>query len=357
MSSTNTFWHLPPIKDRKGWNALVKKTDNIPKPGPKEILIKLRASSLNFRDLTISQNQYPLTLKDDWVIPASDGAGEVVGLGEGSTLWKEGDRVVSIFNRDHLHGPTPTAEEAATGFGGAIDGFLTHYTVVPETAVVPIPEYLSFEEAATLTCAAVTAWNGLYGIESESLKPGQTVLVQGTGGVSVFALQIALAAGANVIATSSSQKKFDKVMQTLDPAQRSRVQFINYTEIKDWGKEAVKLNKGKGVDFVVEIGGAGTVQQSFEAIKLGGVIANIGHRAAVGDEGVPHVPYLALTKGALFRGTLIGSRQQFLDMLRTFETHKIKPLIDSEFSFEDTPKAYEHLSSGSHIGKIVIKIP
>ncbi|KAE8218108.1 hypothetical protein CF319_g7949, partial [Tilletia indica] len=120
---------------------------------------------------------------------------------------------------------------------------------------------------------------------------------------------------------------------------------------------AVKLNKGKGVDFVVEIGGAGTVQQSFEAIKLGGVIADIGFRAAAGNEGVPHVPYLALTKGALFRGTLIGSRQQFLDMLRTFETHKIKPMIDREFSFEDTPKAYEYLSSGSHIGKIVIKIP
>ncbi|KAE8222629.1 hypothetical protein CF319_g4209 [Tilletia indica] len=339
------------------WDTLQKKTGDIPQPGPKEILIKLHASSLNYRDLVSTSDQYPLPIKEGGVIPTSDGAGEVVGLGQGSTLWAKGDRVVSIFNRDHLYGSTPTAEEFGTGFGNAIDGFLTQYAVVPETAVVRIPEYLSFEEAATLSCAAVTAWNGLYGIESESLKPGQTVLVQGTGGVSIFALQIALAAGANVISTSSSQDKFDKVMQALDPTHRSRVQFINYTKVKEWGKEAVKLNNGKGLDFVVEIGGAGTVQQSFEAIKMGGLIANIGHRAAAGDEGVPHVPYLALSKGVIFRGTLIGSRQQFLDLLRTFEANKIRPVIDREFDFEDVPKAYEYLSSGSHVGKIVIKIP
>ncbi|KAE8234296.1 hypothetical protein CF326_g670 [Tilletia indica] len=383
---SNTFWLLPTLKARKAmdaalkeddnnnnpkemlsnlrasslafrWDTLQKKTGDIPQPGPKEILIKLHASSLNYRDLVSTSDQYPLPIKEGGVIPTSDGAGEVVGLGQGSTLWAKGDRVVSIFNRDHLYGSTPTAEEFGTGFGNAIDGFLTQYAVVPETAVVRIPEYLSFEEAATLSCAAVTAWNGLYGIESESLKPGQTVLVQGTGGVSIFALQIALAAGANVISTSSSQDKFDKVMQALEPTHRSRVQFINYTKVKEWGKEAVKLNNGKGLDFVVEIGGAGTVQQSFEAIKMGGLIANIGHRAAAGDEGVPHVPYLALSKGVIFRGTLIGSRQQFLDLLRTFEANKIKPVIDREFSFEDVPKAYEYLSSGSHVGKIVIKIP
>ncbi|KAK0545571.1 hypothetical protein OC846_004892 [Tilletia horrida] len=355
MSGNNEFWQLPPIKERKGWASLVKKSGSIPEPGPKEVLVKIHAVSLNFRDLTISRNEYPLVVKqDEPVIPASDGAGEVVKVGAGTTLWKQGDRVVSIFNRDHLYGPSPDEQSAATGFGGAIDGFLQQYAVVPETAVVPIPEYLNYKEAATLTCAAVTAWNGLYGIASQSLISGQTVLIQGTGGVSVFGLQIALAAGANVIATSSSQQKFDKVLHTLSPEQQKRVQFINYTEVKEWGKEAVKLNGDKPLDFVIEIGGAGTAEQSFEAIKIGGIIANIGHRAAA--DGVPHIPYLALTKGVLFRGTLIGSRQQFLDLLRTFETHQIRPIIDREFSFEDTPKAYEYMWSGSHVGKVVINL-
>ncbi|KAK0535725.1 hypothetical protein OC834_001413 [Tilletia horrida] len=354
-ASSNTYWELPAPKERQGWDSLSKQSGNIPEPGPKEVLVKVRASSLNFRDLTISKQQYPLYLKDDKLIPASDGAGEIAKLGPGTSLWKEGDRVVSIFNRDHLYGPSPDEESATTGFGGAIDGFLTTYAVVPETALVPIPDYLSFEEAATLTCAAVTAWNGLYGIASQPLTAGQTVLVQGTGGVSVFGLQIALAAGANVIATSSSKQKFDKVLESVPAEQRGRVKFINYTETKEWGKEAVKLNGGKPVDFVIEIGGAGTVEQSFEAIKIGGIIANIGHRAEA--DGVPHVPYLALTKGTIFRGTLIGSRQQFLDMLRVFETHQIKPIIDRVYDFADTPKAYEYMWSGSHVGKVVIKIP
>ncbi|KAE8183578.1 hypothetical protein CF328_g8138 [Tilletia controversa] len=329
-SNSNTFWQLPPINERKGWASLFKTTGEIPQPGPKEVLIKLHASSLNFRDLVISRNQYPLALKDEPVIPASDGAGEVLKLGEGVSLWKKGDRVAPIFNRDHLYSHTPNQQEAATGFGGAIDGFLTQYAIVPETALVSIPDYLSFEEAATLTCAAVTAWNGLYGIASETLRPGQTVLVQGTGGVSVFALQIALAAGANVIATSSSKQKFDKVMESVSTEQRKRVQFINYNEIKEWGKEAVKLNGGKPVDFVIEIGGAGTIAQSFEAIRPGGVIANIGFRAATGDEPAPNVASLVLIKGAIFRGIQIGSRQQFQDMLRVFEAHKIRPVIDRE---------------------------
>ncbi|CAD6929485.1 unnamed protein product, partial [Tilletia controversa] len=160
-SNSNTFWQLPPVKERKGWISLVKTTGEIPQPGPKEVLIKLHAGSLNFRDLIIT--------------------GEILKLGEGVSLWKKGARVAPIFNRDHLYKHTPTKQEMATGFGGPIDGFLTQYAVVPETALVSIPDYLSFEEAATLTCAAVTAWNGLYGIASEALRPGQTVLVQGTG--------------------------------------------------------------------------------------------------------------------------------------------------------------------------------
>ncbi|KAL9933278.1 hypothetical protein V8E36_007996 [Tilletia maclaganii] len=299
----------------------------------------------------------PISQKPGKVIPGSDCAGEVVKLGPGASLWKQGDRVSAIFNRDHLYGPSPDEESSKTGFGGGIDGFLAQYQVVPETALVPIPEYLSYEEAATLPCAAVIAWNGLYGVLSQQLIPGQTVLVQGTGGVSMFALQLALAAGANVIATSSNKAKLDKVLHSVSAEQRQRVKFINYKETKEWGKEAVKLNGGKPVDFIIEIGGAGTVEQSFEAIRIGGIIANIGHRAAVEGDKIPHVPYLALTNCALFRGTLIGSRQLFLDMLRVFETHKIKPVIDRVFDFNELPKAYEYMWSGSHVGKVVVKIP
>ncbi|KAL9941100.1 hypothetical protein V8E36_000588 [Tilletia maclaganii] len=332
-SSSYEFWQLPDVPERKGWDSLTKQTGTIPEPGPKEVLVKIHASSLNYRDLTISRNEYPLYLKPGTIIPGSDCAGEVVKLGPGASLWKQGDRVSAIFNRDHLFGPSPDEESSKTGFGGGLDGFLTQYQVVPEIALVPIPEYLSYEEAATLPCAAVTAWNGLYGVLSEQL---------GTGGVSVFALQLALAAGANVIATSSNKAKLDKVLHSVSAEQRQRVKFINYKETKEWGKEAVKLNGGKPVDFMIP-----HANQPRDRRR---------RNRRAGDK-IPHVPYLALSKGALFRGTLIGSRQLFLDMLRTFETHKIKPVIDRVFDFNELPEAYEYLWSGSHVGKVVVKIP
>lgn len=354
MSGTRKFWTLPEPSARQGFSSLKLKEGPIPKPEPYEVLIKVHAASLNYRDLIIAKNQYPLDLKQAELIPTSDGAGEVVAVGSKVSKWKQGDRVASLFTQGHQYGSTPDKDEVRTTLGGRYDGMLAQYVALPETGIVRIPSHLSYEEAATLPCAALTAYNALYGIPSEQLRAGDTVVAQGTGGVSIFVLQLATAAGAKVVITSSSDDKLQKALSLVPQNLRHLVTTVNYKTNPDWDKVALQVTDGKGVDHVVEVGGPGTLEKSFNSIKRGGVISTIGF-VAQGEP--PNIAYHALLTGATFKGVLVGSRQQFEHMNQIIEDHKIKPLVDKVFAFEKAEEAYEYQWSQAHVGKVVISVP
>lgn len=270
------------------------------------------------------------------------------------TEWKEGDRVVANFTQEHIAGRL-TRDVGLTQLGGEAQGLLGEYFIFPKTGVVKIPDYLSFEEASCLPCAALTAWNALYGLTP--LRPGQTVLLQGTGGVSTFALQIAHAAGAKTIVTSSSDDKLAKAEDL------GATYGINYNKTPDWAAEAMKITKGKGVDHIIEIGGTLTLQASFDAIGFNGQIHCIGHitnpdpLGAGKDLRGPDAAFLALDRLCVVRGVVVGSREQLQDMLECFETNDIRPVIDRMFPFEKAREAYDYLWSSTHTGKVVIQVP
>ncbi|KAI0651159.1 NAD-P-binding protein [Trametes meyenii] len=316
----------------------------IPQLKATEVLVKVHAVSLQYRDLIVAKGQYPLGQKEN-PVPGSDLAGEIIALGAEVSGWKVGDRVSSNFATDHIFGEV-TAEIKATGLGAPIDGVLTEYKVLPAHALVHIPEHLSYEEASTLPCAAVTAYNALLG--PNPLKGGDVVLVQGTGGVSIFGLQLAVASGATVIATSSSDRKLE-IAKKLGAAYT-----INYKTTPDWDQEALKITNGRGVDHILEVGGPGTLNKSVNAIRYGGTISVIGFVAGQAD--VSELPVKILAKAAIVRGILIGSRQQFEDMNRLISAVKLRPVVDKVFSFEDTRKAYEYQDSQQHVGKVVVKV-
>ncbi|GAK63742.1 NAD P-binding protein [Moesziomyces antarcticus] len=353
MSGTHKFYALPEFSARKGFESLSIKEGAIPKPEYNEVLIKVHAVSLNYRDLIITMNGYPLELKHDELIPASDGAGEIVSVGSKVSKWKKGDRVMGIFTQAHQSGSTPSKEENKTALGGAVNGMLAQYVALPDTGVVRVPSHLSYEEAATLPCAALTAYNALYGIPSQQLRAGDTVVAQGTGGVSVFALQLAVAAGAKVVITSSSDDKLNKAVELIPQGLRHLVTTVNYKTNPDWDKVVLDVTKGNGADHVVEVGGPGTLEKAFGSIKRGGVISTIGF-VAQGE--TPNVPYLALTTGAFFKGILVGSREQFEHMNQIIEDHSIKPLVDKVFPFEQAQEAYAYQWSQAHVGKVVIRV-
>ncbi|EJU01520.1 NADP-binding protein [Dacryopinax primogenitus] len=309
-----------------------------------EVLLKVHAVSLNYRDLKIALNQYPLPLGQH-IFPVSDAAGEIVQLGEGCKKFTLGDRVMPNFTRDHLTGG-PTLSALLTAHGGAIDGFLREYAVVPEYCLVRVPEGWTYEEGASLPCAAVTAYNALMGLIP--MKGGDTVLIQGTGGVSIFGLQIAVASGANVIITSSSDAKLELAKSLGAHA------FINYRTHPDWEQEVLRLTDGEGVDYIVEVGGPGTLQKSFKCIKYSGIISSIGFVAEQGDPG--NIAMLALARGVIFRGILIGSREQFEAMCKLFEVAGVHPVVDKVFKFDEAKEAYRYLESQKHVGKVVIRI-
>ena len=317
---------------------LIERTD--PSPGYGQILIKLRAVSLNYRDLMVVKGLYnpnlPLPL-----IPCSDGVGEVVALGEGVTRVKVGDRVAGIFFQTWLSGKL-TEEKTRSALGGAIDGLLAEYAVLNEDGVVPVPEHLTDVEAATLPCAAVTAWNAL--VTSGNLKPGDTVLVQGTGGVSIFALQFAQVLGARVIATSSSDEKLER-LQSL-----GATETINYKQTPNWGKKVQELTGG--VDQVVEVGGAGTLNESLKAVGYGGQISLIG--VLTGGKGEITTGAI-LMKNVRVQGIYVGSREIFEDMNRAIALHKIQPICDRVFPLDSARAALEYMESGAHFGKICIQ--
>ncbi len=330
------------IQSKFGLDSLTLTERPEPSPGFGQVLIKLRAASLNYRDMMVVKGLYnpnlPLPL-----IPMSDGVGEVVAVGEGVTRVKTGDRVAGIFMQKWLSGELAEAE-AQSALGGAIDGLLAEYAVLHEDGVVHLPEHLTDEQAATLPCAAVTAWNAL--IASGSVKAGDTVLIQGTGGVSLFALQFAQLVGARVIATSSSNEKLERVRQM------GASDGINYKQTPDWGKKVRELTTGVGVDHVVEVGGAGTLNQSLRAVRYGGQISLIGVlTGGVGEIGTASI----LMKNVRVQGIYVGSREMFEAMNRAIALHQLQPIVDRVFPFKEALLALRYMESGAHFGKICIR--
>jgi NADPH:quinone reductase-like Zn-dependent oxidoreductase len=309
-----------------------------------KVRVKLFAAALNFRDLLVTKGLYNPRLKTPLGnIPMSDGAGEVLEVGEGVSRFKVGDRVVASFMPDWLSGEV-TEESAKSALGGSVDGVLTTARLFDEKALLPIPAHLSYEEAATLPCAAVTAWHGLF--VSAALKPGETVLLLGTGGVSIFALQFAKMTGARTIITSSSDEKLERAKEL------GADDLINYRKQPDWEKAVLELTGKRGVDHVIEVGGNGTLGKSMRAVRMGGHIALIGVLA--GAENVDTRPLLM--KNVRLDGIFVGSKEMFEAMNKAIVVAKLHPVIDSTFAFADALKAFSYLESGAHFGKIVIKI-
>lgn len=343
----------------KSFDALkLNETASIPQPAKGEIQIKFHAVSLNFRDLIIARKSYPLAMNDN-VVPASDGAGEVTAVGEGVTTFAIGDRVSPNFNADHFSGNLD-AKSAGTGLGGALDGCLREYGCFRALSCVKLPDTLSYEECATLPCAALTAWNGLTGSADSPLKAGQWVLVEGTGGVSVFGAQIALASGCQVILTSSSDEKAASAVSKITAGREheaARLHTINYAEDAEWGATALALTGDRGVNHILEVGGEKTTGQALKCLTVGGQICVIGFIAQTGSS----LPGAALLGGILggnvrVRGILVGSVAQFNEMNQFLEAHKIKPVVDRVFRFDQAKEAYEYQWSQKHLGKVVVKI-
>jgi NADPH:quinone reductase-like Zn-dependent oxidoreductase len=311
-----------------------------PEPGVNQVLVRMHAWSLNYRDLMTVTGRYNPRLKLPQ-IPLSDGAGEIVAVGHGVKGVKPGDRVANTFFERWVSGAA-TDELARTALGAGRDGVLAEYVVLHEDGIIPIPENLSYEEAATLPCAALTAWNAL--VVEGRIKAGDVVLTLGTGGVSIFALQFALLHGARVIITSSSDDKLAKAREL------GAAHTINYKQTPDWSKSVRQLTGGHGVDLVVELGGAGTFNQSVAALRRGGQISLIGVLAQGGEANI--VPILM--NGIRVQGIFVGSREMFTAMNAAIAFHCLHPVIHRTFSFDEVAEAFRLMESGGHFGKICV---
>ena len=313
-----------------------------PAPAAGEIRVRIHAASLNFRDALVVNGVFP---SRDGLIPLSDGAGVVEDVGEGVTGFKPGDAVVSVFHPQWRDGHIDRSE-LDNSPGGPADGFACEMVTRPATHFTPAPEHLSHREAATLTCAGVTAWRAV--VTDGQVKPGEYALVQGTGGVSLFALQFAKLAGATVIATSSSAEKLAKLTAL------GADHVIDYRETPKWGEAVLALTGGLGVEHVVEVGGPHTIGQSFAAARTAAHIAIIG---AAGGFEIDTMPFaIVQAKRLKLQAVTVGSRRDQLDMVRAIEAHGLKPVIDSSFPLENLSAAFAHLKSGTHFGKICIDI-
>ncbi|WP_434389498.1 zinc-dependent alcohol dehydrogenase family protein [Melittangium boletus] len=314
-----------------------------PEPGPFQVRVRVKATSLNYRDLMMVRGQYNPRQKLP-LVPNSDGAGVVDAVGPGVTRVKPGDRVMGLFSQNWLAGGLTRSTQLQT-LGGPLDGALADTMIVHEDGAVPTPAYLSDEEAATLPCAAVTAWSAL--VTQGGLQAGDTVLVQGTGGVSLFALQIARLMGARVLVTSSKDDKLARA-RTLGAAEG-----INYVSTPDWDKAARALTGGVGVDHVVEVGGAGTLERSLRAVRTGGTVSVIGVLSGAAHS-VNVLPMLM--NNLRVQGIFVGHRASFEAMTRAFAQHELHPVVDRVFPFAEAVAAFEHLQSGAHFGKVVIRV-
>ncbi len=319
---------------------------NLPEPTPAagEVLIRFHAASLNYRDFMVVSGSYNPKMKLP-AVPFSDGAGEIVAIGNGVTKWSVGDRVMPIFAQRWFDGDSSEEKRRTSlGAGAQWDGVLREFGTFSEESVVAIPEHLSYEEAATLPCAALTSWNAL--AVSGRVKAGDSVLTLGTGGVSVFAAQFAKMFGARVVATSGSGEKVERLKSM------GFEEVVNYRERDDWDKAVLEIVGMPGVDHVVEVGGAGTLAKSINAVRIGGHVAMIG--ALTGAAGFN--PTTVFMKSIRLQGIFTGSRTMFEDMNKAITVNRLKPVIARVFEFDQAREALRHMESASHFGKIVVRI-
>jgi len=332
-------WRIPAFGIEK--LERVELPDPVPQRG--EVVVRVHAVAWNYRDLMMTLGKYNPKMKLPRV-PCSDGAGEVVAVGEGVTRVQVGDRVCGVFMQNWIDGDADAAKTRGA-LGGDIDGMLREFVVLHERGVVHFPVHLSWEEAATLPCAGVTAWNAL--VHAGGIKAGDTVVILGTGGVSIFALQFAKMMGARVLGTSSSDAKLERAKALgLDAG-------INYRAQPAWDEWVMAETGGKGADIVVEVGGAGTLTRSLRSLRIGGAVAQIGVLSE-GGEGI-EVPLL-LYRQVRLRGIYVGSRADFEMMNRAVSQQKLKPVVDEVFSFGDAPAALRRMQSGAHFGKLVTSV-
>ncbi|KAJ3179245.1 hypothetical protein HDU85_004935 [Gaertneriomyces sp. JEL0708] len=343
----------------KGISDLTTHTTSIPSPGPNQVLVKIHAVSLNYRDIEVIQGQYGhhKSLGDqnsgevEGLVPCSDMSGEIIKVGDGVREWKAGDQVLSTFIQGHVAGEIKE-EDMSTGLGLPLTGVLQQYRLFPAHALVRKPAYLTHIEGCTLPIAAVTAWNAFHGLQP--LKSGDWVLLQGTGGVSIAAAQIAKASGARVILVSGSPKKIERAVQDIGIDIS-----INYKETPNWDEKVLEITGGRGVDHILEVTGQSTLERSFSCIRFGGQISCIGYVSGKGPtDGQYNLNVVALRRGVTVKGILVGGRDMFEDMLRAYEANKIKPIVDRVVGFdkEEVTGAFEYVKQGGHYGKVVIKV-
>jgi len=327
----------------EGPSRLVRDECPLPEAGEGEALVKIHACSLNYRDLLMKSGQSASGGKGP-VVPLSDGAGTVEALGPSAGGWEEGDRVALTFFRDWESGPF-RMDYHRSARGGSCDGVLSEWVLAPASSLVRVPEHLDFDEAATLPCAALTAWHALFE-RGRPLRSGETVLCLGTGGVSVFALQIAKAAGARVIITSSSDEKLARARALGADG------TVNYRETPEWDQAVMDLSGGQGADHVVEVGGPGTLGRSLGSVAAGGTVSLIGVLTGFDAPETGLFPLLA--RNADLNGIYVGNREMFERLNRFLAEHRIRPEIDRRFPFDEAPEAYAHLEGASHFGKVVV---
>jgi NADPH:quinone reductase-like Zn-dependent oxidoreductase len=331
------------IRQQDGSYRLTVVQAPVPEPSQLEVLVRVHAASLNRRDVYVMRGHYPMPSRPS-LVPLSDGAGEVVAVGKGVTRFQRGDRVAAIFFQRWLDG-RPSAEMHSSALGGQLDGMLSEYVCLSEEGLVRVPQDYSYEEASTLPCAAVTAWNGL--ITRGRMQSGDNVLLLGTGGVSIFGLQFAAAAGARPIVTSSNDEKLTQA------GKLGAIAGINYAKIPQWSGAVRAATGGIGAHQVLEVGGAGTLPLSLASLAPGGHLALIGGLAGFGGE----IPTMALLHGnATASGIYVGSRANFEAMNDFIERHRIRPVIDRVYDLDETIAAYQRIEAGQHLGKVVIKL-
>ncbi|MCA7916450.1 NAD(P)-dependent alcohol dehydrogenase [Burkholderia contaminans] len=312
--------------------------------GPTDVIVKIHSAGLNYRDLMFARGDY-LGIGTDALIPVADGAGEVIETGRDVTRFKPGDRVINTYFPHWIDGP-PTPQKVSASPGAQFDGVLAEHFVSDEAALVAIPSHLNYDEAATLSCAGTTAWNALFA--DGGLGPGATVVLLGTGGVSIVALQLAHAAGLRTIVTSSSDAKLERARALGADA------TINYRATPEWQNEVLRLTGGAGADLVVEVGGKDTLPRSVAATKMGGIVSVIGGLSSFAG---PELGLLSLIGGIRqLHGIMVGSRAMLDDVVRLVDAKRIKPVVDRVFGFDEAPQAYAYLQSGQHFGKVVIRV-